>query len=280
MSKDSNNDIVTRSTNWLSVVLAFASASGIVLALLGYGVALSMGSRFAMPHTFTFSSPLDLFTLGSWAVAQFLAESASWSQWEFYRSLLFFSARAIWPATILLAIGFVLVWIWLSASRRLTVEARRRSIRAFALRLKRKVCREPGLLSGAGCLVSTLAISFAIPFTAFAITALTIVFCTMLAVLPALGLTVGKAYIDEWVIGPDGCSQTRTRAERLSAGDSASEKSAASCLAVTRSDGAVVKGRMVFSTSNSVVLFDPFTGDVQRVGIEGSKVTVIGKLED
>lgn len=280
MSKDSNTDIITRSTSWLSAVVAFASVSSIVLALLGYGVALSMGSRFAMPHTFTFNSPLDLFTLGSWAIAQFLAGSASWSNWEFYRSIFLGSARAIWPATIVSVVGFVLVWMWLSVSRRLSVEARRRKVLAFALRLKRKLRQKPWLLSGAGWLISTIAVSFAIPFTAFAIAASTVVFCTMLAVLPAMGMTAGKAYIDEWVVGPVGCSQTRTRAERLIAAVSENERSVASCLAVTRSDGTVVKGRMVLSTSTSIVLFDPLTGSVQRLGIEGSKVTVVDTLDE
>lgn len=277
--RDPTTSVVTLGTNWLAVALAFASASGIVLSLLGYGVALSMGSSFGMPHTFTFNSALDLFVLGSWAIAQFL-EGLGGSNWDIYQSALQVAGRASWPFAIALVVAPVLVWTWLLASRRLSLEASSRKNRALAIRFKRKVARSPSLLTCIWWLVSTLVVSVAIPLTAIATAVVTVLFCTLLAVLPGMGMVAGKSYIDKWVVGPVGCSKLRTRAHRLVAGNATVKESVASCLAVVQPDGKVVKGRLVFSTSTSVVLFDPNTGRVQRLDIAGSNVTVIGNLDD
>jgi len=114
--------------------------------------------------------------------------------------------------------------------------------------------------------------SLGVPLAAIAVAALTTVFCTLLAVLPAMGLTAGKSHIDKWVVQPESCRSAKTSAE--AAGPTAS------CLSLTRPDGSVEKGRVVFATSTSLVLYDPVTGSVKRLGIEGSKVAVVDKLID
>jgi len=271
MSTAPNENLVTRSTNWLAVVLAFASASGIVLALLGYGVALSVESRFGLPHTFTFNSSLDLFSLGTWAIADLLTGS-SWSSWPFYKGLLISSKRVLLPALVMSLFGFLLLWAWLSASRALGRQNRQQKLRAARIIFKRNARQKSWVVSGSVFLVSSLIATLLVPAATFAVAVMTLVFCTVLATLPAMGLAAGQTHIDKWVVQPPRCHSNKPGAERKPG-------PAANCLSIKRADNSVEKGRAVFATSTSVVLYDPRTGDAKRLGIEGSVVTAVSELD-
>lgn len=272
MSTAPNGNLVTRSTNWLAVVLAFASASGIVLALLGYGVALSVESRFGLPHTFTFNSTLDLFSLGTWAIAELLTGYASWSSWAFYKGVLISSGRVLVPALAMSLIGFALLWAWLAALRGLSRRDRQQRLRAARVLFKRNARQKSWIVSGAVFLISSLITTLLIPATAIGLAALTLVFCTVLATLPVMGITAGNSHIDKWVVQPKRCHSNKPGVE-LASGP------AANCLSIRRADNSVEKGRAVFATSTSVVLYDPRTGDAKRLGIEGSVVTSVSELD-
>lgn len=271
MSTAPNENLVTRSTNWLAVVLAFASASGIVLALLGYGVALSVESRFGLPHTFTFNSTLDLFSLGTWAIADLLTGS-SWSSWAFYKGLFISSKRVLLPALVMSLIGFLLLWAWLSASRAIGRRNRQQKLRAAGVLFKRKARQKSWVISGSVFLVTSLITTLLIPAATIALAALTLVFCTALAMLPVMGWTAGQSHIEKWVVQPTRCHSNKPEVERKPG-------PAANCLSIKRADNSVEKGRAVFATSTSVVLYDPKTGDAKRLGIEGSVVTAVSDLD-
>ncbi|RZL92407.1 MAG: hypothetical protein EOP76_11645 [Variovorax sp.] len=272
MNKAPGDDIVTRSTNWLTVVLAFASASGIILALLGYGVALAVEARFGLPHTFTFNSTLDLFSLGTWAIADLLTGSYSWSSWAFYKDVLVRSARVLMPVFVMCLIGFVLFWAWLSASRRLSRRHPQQKLRAAKVVFKRNARQKSWVVSGSIFLFSSIVTTLLIPVAAIGIAALTFVFCVLAAVLPGIGLTAGKSHIDKWVVQPTSCHSNAPEVARAPG-------PMANCLSIKRADNSVEKGRVVFATSTSVILYDPSTGHAKRLGIEGSVITTISALD-
>ncbi|RZL65011.1 MAG: hypothetical protein EOP81_06375 [Variovorax sp.] len=271
MSKAPSEDIVIRSTNWLTVVLAFASASGIILALLGYGVALSVESRFGLPHTFTFNSTLDLFSLGTWAIADMLTGSFAWSSWTFYKGILVWSWRVLAPVLVMSLVGFALLWAGLAISRRLSTAKRRQQFRAAVVVFKRNARQKPWVASST-VLFSSLATTLLVPAAAIGVAALTYVFCIVLAALPGIGLTAGKSHIDKWVVQPTSCHSNVPGVARTPG-------PAANCLSIKRADNSVEKGRVVFATSTSVILYDPATGQAKRLGIDGSVATTVSQLD-
>lgn len=96
------------STQMLTVFLSVSSAAAIVLALLGYGVALSVETKFGIPHAVVFNSTSDLLTLGSWAVMQMLGYLSKLSEWGFYAEIWEMS----WPATkVALIVSVVILMV-------------------------------------------------------------------------------------------------------------------------------------------------------------------------
>lgn len=272
MSTAAKETVATQSTKWLAMVLAFASASGIALGLLGYGVALSVESRFGLPHTFTFNSTLDLFSLGTWAIADLLTGSFSWSSWALYENVLKWSWRALAPALMLSLIGFALLWAWFAITRRLSARTRKQQLRFAMVVFKRNARQKSWVPSAAVFLFSSLFTTLIVPVAAIAVIFLTFFFCAALAVLPSIGLTAGKSHIEKWVVKPAACHSNAP----LSAGAPGPR---ANCLAIKRSDNAVEKGRVVFATSTSVILYNPETGQAKRLGIEGSVITTVSELD-
>ena len=272
MRKPANETLVTQSTNWLAVVLAFASASGIVLALLGYGVALSVESRFGLPHTFTFNSTLDLFSLGTWAIADLLTGSFAWSSWTFYKNVLVWSGRVLGPALVMSLVGFALLWAWLATSKRLSTRNRRQQLRAAMVRFKRNARQKSWVVSAAIFLISSVTTALLVPLMAIGLAALAFVFCVVLAALPGMGITAGKSHIEKWVVQPVRCHSKEP-------GSAGALGPAANCLSIKRGDNSVEKGRVVFATSTSVILYNPATGQARRLGIEGSVITTVSELD-
>src|SRR6478752_6357979 len=109
-----------RSSNWLALLISIASVAGIVLALLGYGVAIAVQSKFGVPHSMTFSSSLELFNLGCWAVAQVLTSINEGSAWLKAVREIWSSS---WPLTCavvgLLWLGAILLWLAIAILRKL-----------------------------------------------------------------------------------------------------------------------------------------------------------------
>jgi hypothetical protein len=52
----------------------------------------------------------------------------------------------------------------------------------------------------------------------------------------------------------------------------------ANCVSISRGKEEIARGRVIFSTSNATLLYDPATGAVRRVSIDGATVDVIGSL--
>lgn len=272
--------------NWLALVISISSVIGIVLALLGYGVALAVQTRFGLPHPMTFSSTLELFNLGCWAVLQILASSTNVSViWAAIRELW----AGTWPMTVaviaLAMVGALALWLivaigkkskpWLSMVIGSPVSSD--GMAGF-------LTRHPHISKMAVALAASLGLLIGTPLVmALGLMAL-VVLCAALALIPSVGLTVGKTYLDDWVIRPTVCVRVLNR-EALIENQTAKRAQtgspkiyAANCVAVVRSNEEVDRGRVIFATPNAVVLFDPRTGEVRRVSIDGATIKVIGEL--
>ncbi|MBS0343735.1 MAG: hypothetical protein JSS56_24795 [Proteobacteria bacterium] len=266
----------------LTLFLSVSSASIIVLALLGYGVATSAEAKFGVPHAIMFNSTSDLLTLGGWAIIETLSHLNKLFEWSFYRDVW----TVLWPmskpALVILLAGTALMGLIQLARDRNGksnwLERRRASIRSW-------VRKHPWI---ATCLALPVFVTFG-TFSVWILIALAFVFgvaliAALLSVVPTLGHLAGQNHIDDWVIGPKICIPIRSRETRLS--DAGVEKSkapgekqrAANCVAITLADGKEFKGRVVFATFSAIVLFDPSAGTVQRVATGGASVEVVGKL--
>ena len=107
------------------------------------------------------------------------------------------------------------------------------------------------------------------------------VLSTAIAIVPIFGLSAGQMHIKDWVVEPTVCVSRQQRIHRLTQPKEQFEGKrarGADCVAVTRSDGHVEKGRLVFATTNSVVLYDPSKVLARRIPTEGAVVESIDAL--
>jgi hypothetical protein len=265
-------------TEVLTIFLSVSSAAVVVLVLLGYGVALSAEASFGIPHAVIFNSTTDLLTLGGWAVIQMVLILDKLSEWSFYVRIW----GATWPATKI-ALGMMAALVALSG----IAFAARYLLRRWTW-LHRTVEQLRGSTRGkvvavASYLVLVLATPlFVMPLAMLAALIGTVFLVSVLSMVPIAGLQVGKAYIDEWVVGPEICTPLTSRDLRLQAQppveNGRPKMKVSTCVTVKKSSGTEYRGRVVFATFNSVVLYTPEAGLVRRVSTEDASIEVIDKL--
>ncbi|SDZ69499.1 hypothetical protein SAMN05518854_11283 [Variovorax sp. YR266] len=268
-------------TQLLTVFLSVSSAAAIVLALLGYGVALSVETKFGIPHAVVFNSTSDLLTLGSWAVMQMLGYLSKLSEWGFYAEIWEMS----WPATkiaLIVAVAILLVGALALAVpallRRWTgLSGAVKQARGFASAHRRVavIVGVPLFILGTPLVVMPLA-------SLVVLVGLVLLAC-FLSIIPIAGLQAGSTHIDDWVVGPTVCTpligrDARLQSKPVSAQRGGTKIKATTCVSVKKSEGQEHRGRVVFATFNAVVLYDPATGAVRRVSTDGASIEVIDKL--
>lgn len=274
-----------KSSSWLALLISIASVAGIALALLGYGVAIAVQAKFGLPHSMTFSSSLELFNLGCWAVAQVLISTYEGAAWlKAIREIW----SASWPFTLaivgLLLIGGILLWGALVSFKKLSalisVPVARltdgKSVMDF-LRDHRFAGKIAAFATISVGIIAGLPLMMALGLIGL------VFLCALLALIPQVGLTVGKVHIDDWVIRPTVCMGLEARDARMDKSVTKPKVGApviygANCIAIVRAKEEVDRGRVVFATPNAVILYDPRTGDVRRVSVDGATVKVIGEL--
>jgi hypothetical protein len=275
-----------QATNWLALVISVSSVIGIVLALLGYGVALAVQTRFGLPHPLTFSSTLELFNLGCWAVVQILANGTN-------VSVIWAAIRELWAGTWPMTVAVIVLAVVSALALWLITAIGKKSKPWLSMIIGRPVAgdgmagfltRHPHISKVAVALTGSLGLLIGTPLLmALGLVAL-VVLCAALALIPSVGLTVGKTYLDDWVIRPTVCARVLNREalieyKNAKPAPAGSPKTyAANCVAIVRSNEEVDRGRVIFATPSAVVLFNPPTGDVRRVPIDGATVKVIGEL--
>lgn len=276
-------DLVQRGTGWLGIVLAVASVAGIVLALLGYGVALSVQGAFGIPHAAVFSSATDLFNLGGWAIAQGIFSFGDLSTWAFYvdawNSFWPF-VKKLWGMTFSMALAVVVL---LGVYWSLRCAGNTPKVQQARTRLRKEIRGKPWFEK---LLIGVLTLAIVLTGTPLVILLIFVglaVVCAAMALVPVAGHSAGQSHIKDWVVDPTACAKLEHRIYRLSH-PSPSPRSrevknrVADCIAVTQGDGKVHKGRLVFATTGTVVLYEPGTASIRRVPIDGAVIESIDAL--
>lgn len=279
---DRRDALARRGTHWLGVVLALASTAGIVLALLGYGVALAVQGTLGVPHATLFSSTIDLFNLGGWAVAQVFSGTSQPGTWSFVAEVwqrLSPMIGRIWNTSLFvvpLFFGFVaLRWGTTRAMKSASAQRIRSELRKST---DSRTWFKALLMYSAFVALITLAAPALVIFGF----ALLVVLSTALALAPIAGLSAGEVHIRNWVVEPKVCISRQQRIDTLMRPPEAKvvgkRARGADCVAVIRGDGKIEKGRLVFATTGAVVLYDPTGNSVRRVPTEGAVVEAIDSL--
>lgn len=260
--------------NWLGLTATFVSGIAATLTLLGYGVSFSAESMLGIPHSSVFESALDLSDLAGYAISQLINHA---SVMLFDRTLYVALYSKAWPvigfavcAALVLA---ALAWRW--GRRRVAVKpkpAKKLGGRAFdpAKQLRNAMLG--------------LAVAFPLlPLLAAAVIAGMCALCALVAVAPVLGMTAGESYIREWVVEPAICVPTASRENRMKLNSRSPTGSkgpkAATCVIVLKDGRELGRGRVVFMTTKSAVLYDPASGAVNRVPISTNVVQVVASLD-
>lgn len=267
-------------TKTLTIFLSGSSAVVIVLALLGYGVALSAESAFAVPHSMLFNSSTDLLSLGGWAVIQMLTKLDQLWHGQLYVEIW----RLVWPSTRLLLAATILALALgaLFAVSRHTLQ-RWHKLRQWQANARAAIKGRPRWFSAVVFIAMGVVYASLAPLAvAICILLATVSLGWALAIIPVVGTLAGQNHIDEWVVGPSICAPLRSRGARLQtsppAGADRKPPKAAQCISIKKPGGPEYKGRVVFASFSAVLLFDPTTGNVQRVGTDGASVEAIGAL--
>lgn len=262
-------------TNWLALAAAIIPLLIVVLALVGYGVALSAEHRFGVPHGSLFASSSDLLQLSVWGVARLITAFGSLWESPALWTLLLKAAFAGLLAGCLAAVVPILFWVMKRTQRgQCWMEAVKRQRTKLEPGARRTV-----VLAISGFIVFSV---LSVPLAALALLTVVILIVVFLAMIPIAALYAGEAHIDDYVIGPERCGWTLTREVRLQpkaeADPSRPEEKVAQCVEVKQAAGEAVRGRVVFTTSHNMLLYIPATGEVLRVPTQGAVVRVVSEL--
>jgi hypothetical protein len=272
----------------ITLLLGVVTLVGILLALMGLGVALSAEIQFGIPHATLFGSYFELLQLAAWGVANLftglkglLADPAQ------YLSATYGSMWVIARVTIFLGVlGSILKWIG----------------RARLLAISRKECiawlfRKPSinqesyriLWARVGLFGITAAVvGLIVPIL---VLAATLIFCLCVALVPVLSVAAGDAHIRNYVVGPDICFPTLNSEGRKQEWDKPKPKpkpdpadskkelpKAATCVSILDGQSVLFSGRVVWATAESILLFDPGSGEVRRMSLKDRDIKLIDNL--
>lgn len=255
-------------------LLTLASFVGLVLAMLGYGVALAAEGRFGIPRAQLIDSTMDMWELSTWAVLQVAARGFTvLGDPSIYVKAL----QGIWPLATVILIGWLVLLAFLMFYGRSKKVPRRTS--------KKRHEQQQDIASVGYALkktwfipASVLATPLALVLGILAIIAVT----TLLTIVPIVGMSAGEAHIDKFVVAPKVCFPVATREHRLEQqkkSEQPSGETGAQCVAVRFVEGDVqVKGRVVFALSKTLLLYDPATGAVLRVPTANAIIEVVSTL--
>lgn len=261
---------------WLEKAALVLGWFASTLALLGYGVALSIESMLGMPHAAIFESTLDLLDLSS----IFFLELFTSDVFKLFDVGIVYRlyAQEWWLICALLLVATL--FYFLGQRIRQTIE---RWIRKFDLKAKAYAYPEKFVawLVAVGALLHPLLVSVGL---------WVILYCMVAwLMIPALGLAAGKKWIKEQVIEPQQCQPTATIQMRQTEFKAAANVGSASqgkpqdsdqyanCVVVWKDDNPVASGRVVYMTSKSVILLEP-NGQARKVPLGDVMVQTVGSL--
>jgi hypothetical protein len=225
-------------TEWLVRVTGLAGVVTIILALLGFGVTLSVESWGAIPNNALYTSPSELIALSSVAIGTFIARSG---RTEILRQIVvdIVPYAGVWAGVV--ALGLLLL-TWPGAP----AVVRARQFRHWTInRLRTHFARGSRSRATVNALAGLIGVPVVVPIIVAVYFLLAVTAACLLAAVPLFGYTAGKLYIEEWVVGPARCHYDAGK----------KREKVAMCVTVTTKELGTFIGRVVYSTSSVIVLY-------------------------
>lgn len=255
---------VKKGTSKVTWGITIISAISLTLTLLGYGVSLAVETTFGIPHETVYASVTDLIGLSLYAVIPALMGLGKLTWGPLFQQA--------WPPSLIGAgVCFFMFLCALVFSRYLkdrTGDGMKRFFRVVALPVEQSSTK---LLAGKGLIGSILfgGVMFITPFVMVAALMTSIV---LISTVPMIGMQLGENYLHEFVTAPTACLPVRTRTTLMRAWSArqqqkAAPASAATCVTLLKDKDRVASGRVIVSTSTTILLFEPVSGSTRRVPI-------------
>ncbi|MEF7613548.1 hypothetical protein V4F39_06450 [Aquincola sp. MAHUQ-54] len=254
---------------WLAVISTTSLTAG--AALLGYGVALAAETMFSLPAGSAFDSAFDLLTLATIAVHQ-IFERMGPSLVE-PRLLLRLYAEQ-WHLMAIMAVAWIAGTLFFrKASSKPSTKSRRVGWR--------KPPSEATGLGWHGHAVMLLA-TVSAPLVVILAAIVVVLGLVTVAMLPMIGHAAGKSFFHEWVVAPEKCQPLRTRQQRLAPRRQPAATAMAAptvrCVRVVKEQHEIARGRVILSTTQALMLFDPATGNARRVTLGDATIEALSDL--
>lgn len=262
----------------LILILTSISLISALLALMGYGVAISV-DQFGVGYETLFSSPFELIELAPWAILHIFEQMTATDFVKLYWEL---AIQLLPTFAIVFAIVMLITSLFLALWKKEKVikEIKRKIERRKLWILSRPAKKDSlfSLLAKMALFIS--AISASIPALFIAGFYSVMVAIAFLALIPSIGLTAGNDHIKNDVLLPTACSPLRNSATRLAkpTKNSPKKKNFATCIRVKNGKTIDERGRLIFSTSNAVILFNPETGLATRIPTRDAVIETVGSL--
>lgn len=258
----------------IGLAIAAISLCTVLLALVGYGVAISAEIAFGMPHGALFNSTIDLLDLSVWAISRFIENLGKASPIKIGFEVL----MAILPLMLLIWLLWCVVVVLLK--RRSTAGGKRKMPTWL-----RNLFVAPALSQSMPMLISkglmyVTGLAFGIPTIMALMSGVLIYVVVMGSLATVIGISTGTAHIREYVIAPSSCKPVKTRIElmRATASSQVAPSQYADCVLVSSEKGILGRGRVVFPSTSAIVLFDPITGSARRVPIKDAIIDSVPAL--
>lgn len=185
--------------------------------------------------------------------------------------------QSLWGVIFLYVIIVALVF-YFKYVKQIDIKARKEKAKAFLSESGKHSFLARACLFLLFLLASTLSPMFVYFGLAFAM--------ALLAIVPSMGWFAGMAYIDEVAINDRACTPLpsvryyqaqKAQLDTKKPGDVKSLAQTVQCVKVVKDDAEIASGRLVLSTSKTVVLYLP-DGVARRVPISDAVIEVVDKL--
>jgi len=264
---------------WIGISIGVFSLLSVILGLLGHGVILAVNNKFSFPHESLFSSSFDLIEISIWALVRVINNLDKFpGLWVLYLNII--------TPLIPVVIGFFVFWIACVLLWKYDFKTKRQvsKAREWLLKLFSKISAQDSriLLIWKGFFYC---LSFLIGMPLFSVIFVSLfLLCVALSpMFTLMGINAGEAYIDQYVINPQACAPLANRTQRMASQSAKKTKEKgpdnATCILITKDEKELGRGRVVFTTTSAVILFDPATGDVTRIPTKDATIHLISDLE-
>jgi hypothetical protein len=242
-----------RQRDWsklFAIAASFVGATTIILALVGFGVALSAETQLNVPYASIFSSTSELIALSAIAFSRYIVVVSSWT---LIRETLMKSLTM----SASLALFMFVLWLTLCAFHKPVSSAAQRWRARFQVAIAVQASERGKLRWLAEAAFLSLLVLVIQPLLMLGSLFVVIAFILIVSMAPLLGVTAGKSYIKKYVLAPRYCIGAPLA--------TAAKEDRATCLTIRTKELGTFSGRLVFATSSVAVLYNPADPNGVRV---------------